>query len=229
MTRSKVSRKLCQERGCCTPWRNAAEKRCHRHRPREVAEVVEVLPVVCTAGETVGDCPNAVLKRGRCNSHQYEQYLALQPEALDMVEAGLMHWIVPGEDGCWLYENHPMRDHGGYGKFLPDGRWALVHKWLYMHLVGPVPNGHQLHHGCTVRNCCRPGHLQPVTPGEHAKLTTTDMAFRAMFPDEKITGSDRSHTDRERMFALVWGLPADTILTSADLDGLQLDQAKPRD
>lgn len=223
MSQSKLERKLCQERGCNTPWRIAKTQRCHKHRAREPKPPQPPLPVVCTTD----DCPNPVLKRGRCNSCQYEQYLQLQPEALSMIEAGLMPWIVPSEDGCWLYENEPMRDRAGYGKFLPDGRWAQVHKWLFMHLAGPVPDGYQLHHSCTVRNCCRPGHLMPVTPEEHAKLTAADMAFRAMYPDEKIVGPDRSHTDRERRFALVWALPADTILTASDFD--QLDQEPAAD
>lgn len=222
MSQSKLQRKMCQVRGCQTPWRSAKTQRCYKHRTREPKVPQVPLPVVCT---TEG-CPNAVLKRGRCNTCQYEQYLQLQQEALDMIEMGLLPWIFPGEDGCWLYENEPMKDPAGYGKFLPDGRWAQVHKWLYMHLVGPVPDGYQLHHSCTVRNCCRPGHLEPVTPEDHVKLTAADVAFRAMFPDEKITGPDRSYTDRERRFAAVYALPADTILTASDFDQFNQEQAQ---
>jgi hypothetical protein len=208
MTKSKAERKLCQVRGCQTPWRDAVAMRCYKHRYQAEAVTMRPAPPSCS---TQG-CLNPVLKPGRCNDHQYEQYKDLQPEALAMIELGLMQWIAPSADGCWLYENRTMTDKGGYGRFLPDGRWAQVHKWLYMHLVGAVPNGYQMHHSCTIRNCCRPGHLMPLTPEEHAKQTATDMAFRAMFPEERIIGPDRSHSDRERMFARFYSLPEDGML-----------------
>lgn len=223
MSTNKLARKLCQERGCQTPWRSAATQRCHRHRPRQPQPKRPPLPAVCT----IDGCPNEVQARGRCNMHQYEQYRQLQPEAMALIEAGLMQWIEPTDTGCWVYTHAAMKDRGGYGKFMPDGRWALVHKWLFMHLVGPVPDGHQLHHECHNRPCCRPGHLTPIKPGEHAKLTAANAAFRARFPDEIVTAPDRSHTDRERRFAAVYALPADTTITMLDLDGLMRPSHQP--
>lgn len=203
MTKTKAQKKLCEVRGCNTPWRDGRTMRCYKHRQKDPSK-----PRVAPACTVLG-CTNDVLKPGRCNDHQHEQYLELQPEALLMIERGLTSWIVPSADGCWLYENKSMTDRYGYGKFMPDGRWAQVHRWLYMHLVGPIPNAYQMHHSCTVRNCCRPGHLTPLTPDEHADQTAMDVTFRAMFPDEKILGPNRSHSDAERMFARIHGLPED--------------------
>lgn len=161
---------------------------------------------------TYQSCLRTVTKTGRCNYHQFEEYLQLQPDALDKIEIGLSRWLSPSADGCWLYTYEPMLDKYGYGRFLPDGRWAQVHKWLFMHLVGPVPDGYHIHHWCTVRNCCRPGHLKPMTPDDHIEQTRMDVAFRALFPDEKIVGPNLSHTVRERRFGQVWALPYQDVL-----------------
>jgi hypothetical protein len=40
----------------------------------------------------------------------------------------------------------------------------------YELLVGPIPQGKELHHTCRNRRCCNPAHLQPLTRSEHRKL-----------------------------------------------------------
>lgn len=218
MSATKEARKICQERGCQTPWRDVKTKRCYRHRPgqREIPRP----PVVCNRE----GCGNVALRAGRCNTCQYQDYLKLQPDALDQIELALMRWFEATDDGCWIYTHQAMTDDAGYGRFLPDGNWAQVHKWVYMHLAGPVPDGHQLHHECRVRNCARPGHLTPMTPEEHSKVTAAAQEFDSMFPGAKAPGPDRSHTDRERVFAAVYNLPADTTVTEQDLGTLDLSR-----
>lgn len=69
---------------------------------------------------------------------------------------------------CWEYTLKLDRD--GYARATVgssrDGslRSALVHRFVWEHLVGPIPAGLQMDHLCRNRKCCNPDHLEPVTP-----------------------------------------------------------------
>lgn len=66
-----------------------------------------------------------------------------------------------GPNGCWLW----MGTIGnlGYGKTEIKGKTCLVHRVVYQHLVGPIPDGLQLDHLCRTRSCVNPKHLEAVT------------------------------------------------------------------
>lgn len=76
----------------------------------------------------------------------------------------MMKYDVDPLTGCWLWTGYIGR--GGYG-YTSTG--ALAHTHVYVREVGPVPEGHQLDHWCRRRNCVRPEHLEPVTPGENTR------------------------------------------------------------
>lgn len=65
----------------------------------------------------------------------------------------------------------------GYGTVLYHGKTELAHRATYMCLVGPIPDGHHLHHDtrCKITNCVNPAHLQPATPLEHTWLDGTNI------------------------------------------------------
>lgn len=83
---------------------------------------------------------------------------------------------------CWLFGG---RDKTGYGLFLYEGRHWLVHRLVYLALVGPIPEGKQIDHvkarGCTHKNCVNPAHLEPVTP----RVNTMRGETRARYNAEK--------------------------------------------
>ena len=68
---------------------------------------------------------------------------------------------VDPETGCWNWTGTKMR--GGYGG--QGGRHA--HRVAWELLVGPVSEGHDLHHLCGSRACVNPDHLEPRLPHEH--------------------------------------------------------------
>ena len=72
--------------------------------------------------------------------------------------------IHPQPDGCWSYD--PVGA-DGYGV---DSVVGIVHRYVYETLVGPIPEGHHLHHECRNRACVRPSHLTPLTPADHAQV-----------------------------------------------------------
>lgn len=73
-------------------------------------------------------------------------------------------------DGCWLWTGALMT--AGYGQFRSGGQGSKVvkaHRWLYEQTVGPIPDGHVLHHLCEVKACVRPDHLEPVLLADHVR------------------------------------------------------------
>lgn len=52
----------------------------------------------------------------------------------------------------------------GYGQvYGDDGRMTRVHRLMYQHYVGGVPDGLILDHICRQKDCCEVTHLEPVT------------------------------------------------------------------
>lgn len=77
-------------------------------------------------------------------------------------------------DTCWLWTGGVQGD--GYGTFRErsgaDKGVVLAHRFVYEFLVGPIPQGEELHHICENKRCVRPldGHVSPVTRQEHRAL-----------------------------------------------------------
>lgn len=66
----------------------------------------------------------------------------------------------PVEGGCWLWEGGCFP--AGYGSISVDDHTELVHRLVYVALVGPIPDGYDVDHKCRVRRCCNPTHLEAV-------------------------------------------------------------------
>lgn len=87
-------------------------------------------------------------------------------------EARFGRKVKPQPNGCWLfgasldtYGQHQLtRKHGMAPEAIP------AHRFAYETLVGPIPEGHHLHHECGNPGCVNPAHLEPLTPGQHAAL-----------------------------------------------------------
>ena len=71
-------------------------------------------------------------------------------------------------DGCWPWRGARISA-TGYG-FVGHGRDRVVaHRWVYERLIGPIPEGADLHHRCENKICVNPDHLEPLTRSEHMK------------------------------------------------------------
>lgn len=71
---------------------------------------------------------------------------------------------------CWPWS---AGQSGGYGIYSAGGKRMTAHRFAYTFAVGPIPEGHHVHHSlgvCTTTLCCNPAHLEAVTPQEHARL-----------------------------------------------------------
>jgi len=75
--------------------------------------------------------------------------------------------IAKSDTGCWLWIG--SLNGKGYGHFNLDGRIHKAHRWAYERRFGTPPEGMQLDHLCSVRNCVNPDHLEPVTNRENSR------------------------------------------------------------
>ncbi len=73
------------------------------------------------------------------------------------------------DEPCWLWTM--SLDGRGYGQMWDREKRTRVtaHRFLYEHIVGPVPEGLDLDHLCRVRHCVNPAHLEPVTRAENVR------------------------------------------------------------
>lgn len=70
---------------------------------------------------------------------------------------------VDPETGCWVWRRASRR--GGYGSAGPKRQPA--HRFFYEQIVGPIPEGYDVHHRCGNRLCVNPEHLDARPPREH--------------------------------------------------------------
>ena len=63
-------------------------------------------------------------------------------------------------DECWVWQAETW---DGYGYFHLHHHQVKAHRWVYEHMMGPIPAGLELDHLCRNRSCVNPAHLEPVT------------------------------------------------------------------
>lgn len=97
--------------------------------------------------------------RGELASHERVQpsYASIEERFFSKVDAGGV---------CWEWT--AGLNARGYGVFGVGRRQnSYAHRWAYMHLVGPIPDGLTLDHLCRNTRCVNPDHLEPVTRAEN--------------------------------------------------------------
>lgn len=72
------------------------------------------------------------------------------------------------ESDCILYAGR-LSDRG-YAQVWVGGRTVRLHRHMYESFVGPIPEGHEIHHRCGVKHCLNTDHMEALTHADHMRL-----------------------------------------------------------
>jgi hypothetical protein len=111
---------------------------------------------------------------------------------------------VDEETGCWLWTG-TISAQNGYGHVKRRGTTRGAHVAVYEEHRGEVPDGLHLDHLCRVRHCVNPDHLEPVTPAENVRRSSTPK----LTPDQ--VREIRASTDRVSDVATRYGINRRTV------------------
>jgi hypothetical protein len=138
------------------------------HFPRDVSKPDGLYPRCrpCRLAARIGR-PVKTYRKGTTN-----RVVLLDP-------ADLMENVTVSDGECWEWQ-HALNENG-YGVFRhPVTRRSYrAHRYYYESLVGLIPDGAYIDHGCRNRRCCNPAHLSVVTPAGNSYTSSTaklDMA-----------------------------------------------------
>ena len=79
--------------------------------------------------------------------------------------------------GCWEWRG--TVGNNGYGRFMIRRKTVTVHRYSYITMKGPIPQGLQIDHLCRNRKCVRPSHLEAVPPRTNVLRGVGIMAQKA--------------------------------------------------
>lgn len=77
-------------------------------------------------------------------------------------------WEDDPATGCWIWTG--STNGKGYGRVMAGSRRQYTHRLAYERWVGPIPDGHEIHHDCETKLCVNPDHLRAMTRAEHLSI-----------------------------------------------------------
>lgn len=98
------------------------------------------------------------------------------------------------ENGCHIFTG--PKDGKGYGQIRYEGKAWRVHRWVYQHVNGPIPEGMGVLHKCDVPACINTAHLFLGTQKENMqdcadkKRANKPSGYKHKRPMAKVTDSD---------------------------------------
>lgn len=123
------------------------------------------------------DCNRPFYGRDRCKFHYLRSWRQGELAPLPRRATVERFWAkVLKTDTCWLWTGALKR---GYGHFyLSRGKTVAAHRFAYELIVNSVPDGLELDHGCKVKRCVNPAHLEPVPHIENSRRATFEPVCR---------------------------------------------------
>lgn len=96
----------------------------------------------------VSTCYNDYMTESKYNRYKHTTF---QSEILNKI-------IINSEKGCHEFSG-PLNENG-YGRISFKGKKIYVHRAVYEHFNGPIPNGLIIRHKCDNPKCCNVEHLE---------------------------------------------------------------------
>ena len=93
---------------------------------------------------------------------------------------------------CWLWAG-PTINGDGYARFWNGARHVMAHRAAFELAHGPIPEGMEIDHTCSVRNCVNPAHLEPVTHRENCLRTRARGRGSKFIPPLAFVHAARTH------------------------------------
>lgn len=129
---------------------------------------------------TFAGCIRPHYGRGLCDTHYKQrrrgQNLTPIGDALFRdLEARITARSVPDGE-CVVWTGYRMPN--GYGRISFGGQIWLVHRAVWTHRNGPIPDGLTIDHVCGVRACVNTDHMETVTRGENTRRALRARGYR---------------------------------------------------
>lgn len=120
------------------------------------------------------------------------------------------------KDGCWYCVSHAA-EASGYNYIKVGKVKEGLHRLVYMHTKGVIPDGQMVIHSCDNKKCCNPEHLSTGSGSDNMQ----DSISRNRFPRgvnsvcAKLTTQDvldiRKSTSSMKRLAKIYGVGTTTI------------------
>ena len=89
------------------------------------------------------------------------------------IDTLLSQCIIVWPTACW----ERARQFGQpYERMKLNGVEDFIHRHTYREFIGPILDGHEVHHVCENKRCCNPAHLVLKTRGEHNKCHANSLS-----------------------------------------------------
>jgi transposase-like protein len=121
----------------------------------------------------VENCASPVLAKRLCRMHyQRMTQHGTTDDTRATVEERFWAKVVLDSTDCGLWTGSRIKSAEGryYGAFRALGE-TLAHRVAHLLFVGPIPDGYQVDHLCSVTLCVLPAHLEAVPPEENVRRT----------------------------------------------------------